>query len=64
MLTTAPQAAGVIHTDFEKDLFVPKLLLTKIVQYGSRSKEAGKFKVEGKENVVKDGDVMHFRFNV
>jgi ribosome-binding ATPase YchF (GTP1/OBG family) len=51
----------VIHTDFEKDLFVPKLL-TK-VQYGSK-KEAGKFKVEGKEYVVKDGDVMHFRFNV
>jgi ribosome-binding ATPase YchF (GTP1/OBG family) len=43
--STAPQAAGVIHTDFEKDLFVPKLL-TK-VQYGSK-KEAGKFKVEGK----------------
>jgi ribosome-binding ATPase YchF (GTP1/OBG family) len=66
MLSTAPQAAGVIHTDFEKDLFVPKLLLTKISFSGSEAKckEAGKFKVEGKEYVVKDGDVMHFRFNV
>jgi ribosome-binding ATPase YchF (GTP1/OBG family) len=55
----------VIHTDFEKDLFVPKLLLRRFVQYGSEAKckEAGKFKVEGKEYVVKDGDV-HFRFNV
>jgi ribosome-binding ATPase YchF (GTP1/OBG family) len=63
--STAPQAAGVIHTDFEKDLFVPKLL-TNFVQYGSEAKckEAGKFKVEGKKYVVKDGDVMHFRFNV
>jgi ribosome-binding ATPase YchF (GTP1/OBG family) len=54
----------VIHTDFEKDLFVPKLLLTKI-SFSTVQKQnvkAGKFKVEG--NVVKDGDVMHFRFNV
>jgi ribosome-binding ATPase YchF (GTP1/OBG family) len=45
---------------------VPKLLLRDFVQYGSEAKckEAGKFKVEGKEYVVKDGDVMHFRFNV
>jgi ribosome-binding ATPase YchF (GTP1/OBG family) len=53
--STAPQAAGVIHTDFEKDLFVPKLLLEDFVQYGSEAKckEAGKFKVEGKSMSLK-----------
>jgi ribosome-binding ATPase YchF (GTP1/OBG family) len=63
MLTTAPQAAGVIHTDFEKDS-CRSYCLRRFVQYGSEAKckEAGKFKVEGKEYVVKDGDVI--RFNV
>jgi ribosome-binding ATPase YchF (GTP1/OBG family) len=63
--STAPQAAGVIHTDFEKFIRA-EIVRTSFVQYGSEAKckEAGKFKVEGKEYIVKDGDVMHFRFNV
>jgi ribosome-binding ATPase YchF (GTP1/OBG family) len=64
---TAPQAAGVIHTDFEKGFIRAEVISYEdFVQYGSEAKckEAGKFKVEGKEYVVKDGDVMHFRFNV
>jgi GTP-binding protein YchF len=64
---TAPQAAGVIHTDFEKGFIRAEVM--KYVDYttlGSEQavKEAGKFKVEGKEYVVEDGDIMHFRFNV
>jgi ribosome-binding ATPase YchF (GTP1/OBG family) len=53
--STAPQAA-VIHTDFEKDLFVPRLYLMKIMLLTvpeAKAKEAGKFKVEGKEYIVK-----------
>ncbi len=64
---TAPQAAGVIHTDFEKGFIRAEVIAyDDYVQYGSESKvkEAGKMRVEGKEYVVKDGDVMHFRFNV
>jgi len=64
---TAPQAAGVIHTDFEKGFIRAEVISYEdFVHYGSEAKckEAGKFKVEGKEYVVKDGDVMHFRFNV
>ena len=64
---TAPQAAGVIHTDFEKGFIRAEVIAYEdFVQYGSEAKckEAGKFRVEGKEYVVKDGDVMHFRFNV
>jgi GTP-binding protein YchF len=64
---TAPQAAGVIHTDFEKGFIRAEVIAYEdFVQYGSEAKckEAGKFKVEGKEYIVKDGDVMHFRFNV
>ncbi|WP_166926472.1 redox-regulated ATPase YchF [Flavobacterium poyangense] len=64
---TAPQAAGVIHTDFEKGFIRAEVISYEdYVQYGSeaKAKEAGKFKVEGKEYIVKDGDVMHFRFNV
>ena len=64
---TAPQAAGVIHTDFEKGFIRAEVIsFEDFVHYGSEAKckEAGKFKVEGKEYVVKDGDVMHFRFNV
>ncbi|MGV3631925.1 MAG: redox-regulated ATPase YchF [Bacteroidota bacterium] len=64
---TAPQAAGVIHTDFEKGFIRAEVM--KYEDYttlGSESavKDAGKFKVEGKEYVVQDGDIMHFRFNV
>lgn len=63
----APQAAGVIHTDFEKGFIKAEVfhcedmfnLLTE-----AKIKEAGKFRIEGKEYEVKDGDVMHFRFNV
>ncbi len=64
---TAPQAAGVIHTDFEKGFIRAEVISYEdFIHYGSEAKckEAGKFKVEGKEYVVKDGDVMHFRFNV
>ncbi len=64
---TAPQAAGVIHTDFEKGFIRAEVIAyDDYVQFGSEAKvkEAGKFRVEGKEYVVKDGDVMHFRFNV
>jgi ribosome-binding ATPase YchF (GTP1/OBG family) len=64
---TAPQAAGVIHTDFEKGFIrAETIAYDDYVQFGSESKvkEAGKMRVEGKEYVVKDGDVMHFRFNV
>jgi len=64
---TAPQAAGVIHTDFEKGF-----IRAEVISYedydnlGSEHaiKEAGKMRVEGKEYVVQDGDIMHFRFNV
>ncbi len=64
---TAPQAAGVIHTDFEKGFIRAEVMAyADFVEYGSEAKvkEAGKLRVEGKEYVVKDGDVMHFRFNV
>lgn len=64
---TAPQAAGVIHTDFEKGFIRAEVIAyNDYVQYGSETKvkEAGKMRVEGKEYIVKDGDVMHFRFNV
>ncbi len=64
---TAPQAAGVIHTDFEKGFIRAEVIrYDDFVKYGSENacKEAGKLSVEGKEYVVGDGDVMHFRFNV
>ena len=64
---TAPQAAGVIHTDFEKGFIRAEVIAYEdFVSYGSEAKvkEAGKMRVEGKEYIVKDGDVMHFRFNV
>ncbi len=63
----APQCAGVIHTDFEKGFIRAEVINYKdFVHYGSEAavKEAGKMRVEGKEYVVEDGDVMHFRFNV
>ncbi|MFN5910268.1 MAG: redox-regulated ATPase YchF, partial [Bacteroidota bacterium] len=64
---TAPQAAGVIHTDFEKGFIRAEVMkYADFVTLGSEAavKDAGKFKVEGKEYVVEDGDIMHFRFNV
>ena len=64
---TAPQAAGVIHTDFEKGFIRAEVMkYNDFVEFGSEPavKEAGKFRVEGKEYVVEDGDIMHFRFNV
>lgn len=64
---TAPQAAGVIHTDFEKGFIRAEVIsFADYDTYGSESKvrEAGKLGIEGKDYVVKDGDVMHFRFNV
>ncbi|GAB2767696.1 redox-regulated ATPase YchF [Rhabdobacter roseus] len=63
----APQAAGVIHTDFERGFIRAEVIkLPDYQQYRTEAavKEAGKMSVEGKEYVVKDGDIMHFRFNV
>lgn len=65
--TKAPQAAGIIHTDFEKGFIRAEVIkYDDYVSYGSEAavKEAGKMAVEGKDYVVEDGDVMHFRFNV
>jgi GTP-binding protein YchF len=64
---TAPQAAAVIHTDFEKGFIRAEVIAYEdfIACKGEQgAKEAGKMRLEGKEYVVKDGDVMHFRFNV
>jgi GTP-binding protein YchF len=64
---TAPQAASVIHTDFEKGFIRAEVIkYSDYVTYGTEAKvkEAGKLSVEGKEYIVQDGDVMHFRFNV
>ncbi|MFD0991844.1 redox-regulated ATPase YchF [Tenacibaculum geojense] len=64
---SAPQAAGVIHTDFEKGFIRAEVIsYDDYVTYGTEAKvkEAGKMRVEGKEYIVADGDVMHFRFNV
>lgn len=64
---TAPEAAGVIHTDFEKGFIKAEVVgFNEFVQYKGEqgAKEAGKLRLEGKEYIVKDGDVMHFRFNV
>jgi GTP-binding protein YchF len=63
----APQCAGVIHTDFEKGFIRAEVIKYEdYITYASESagKEAGKMSVEGKEYVVRDGDIMHFRFNV
>lgn len=64
---TAPQAAGVIHTDFEKGFIRAEVTSYEdFIQYNGEhgAKEAGKLRLEGKDYIVKDGDVMHFRFNV
>jgi len=63
----APQCAGVIHTDFEKGFIKAEVIgFTDYLQYKSEAacREAGKLRIEGKEYIVKDGDIMHFRFNV
>ena len=65
--TSAPEAAGVIHTDFEKGFIRAEVIsFADYVSFGSEAKvkEAGKMRVEGKNYIVKDGDVMHFLFNV
>jgi GTP-binding protein YchF len=64
---TAPQAAGVIHTDFERGFIRAEVIAFEeyVKNKGEQgSKEAGKMRLEGKEYIVQDGDVMHFRFNV
>jgi ribosome-binding ATPase YchF (GTP1/OBG family) len=64
---TAPQAAGVIHTDFEKGFIRAEVIAYEdfIAYRGEQgAKEAGKLRLEGKEYIVREGDVMHFRFNV
>lgn len=63
----APQAASVIHTDFEKGFIKAEVIgYDDYLQYGSEAacREVGKLRIEGKEYLVKDGDIMHFRFNV
>ncbi len=63
----APQAAGVIHTDFERGFIKAEVIaFDDRIKYGTEAacREAGKLRIEGKEYVVSDGDVMHFRFNV
>lgn len=64
---TGPQAAGVIHTDFEKGFIRAEVIsYADYIQYKGEAgaKEAGKWRLEGKEYIVHEGDVMHFRFNV
>ena len=64
--TTGPGAAGVIHTDFEKGFIRAETIAYDdyVANNGEAgAREAGKFRLEGKDYVVKDGDVMHFRFN-
>lgn len=63
----APQAAGVIHTDFERGFIKAEVIAyDDFVKYGSEAacRDNGKLRIEGKEYIVKDGDIMHFRFNV
>jgi ribosome-binding ATPase len=64
---TAPQAAGVIHTDFERGFIRAEVIAyDDFIKFKGEAgaKEAGKLRLEGKEYIVKEGDVMHFRFNV
>ena len=64
---TAPQAAGVIHTDFERGFIRAEVIsYDDFIACGGEqgAKEAGKLRLEGKDYIVKDGDVVHFRFNV
>jgi GTP-binding protein YchF len=65
--STAPQTAGVIHTDFEKGFIRAEIIgYDNFVEFNGEqgAKEAGKWRLEGKDYIVKDGDVIHFRFNV
>ena len=65
--STAPQAAGVIHTDFERGFIRAEVIAyADYIAYRGESgaREAGKLRLEGKEYIVHEGDVMHFRFNV
>ena len=65
--STAPQAAGVIHTDFEKGFIKAETISYQdYVDYKGEEgcKNAGKLRLEGKDYIVKDGDIFHFRFNV
>ncbi len=65
--STGPQAAGAIHTDFEKGYIrAETIAFNDFIAAGSevKAKEAGKMRAEGKDYIVKDGDIMHFRFNV
>jgi ribosome-binding ATPase YchF (GTP1/OBG family) len=65
--STAPQAAGVIHTDFEKGFIKAEIYhCTDLFELESEQKikELGKLRIEGRDYIVQDGDVVHFRFNV
>jgi len=65
--TRAPQAAGKIHTDFERGFIRAEVIsYNDFVEYGTmlKAKEAGKVRMEGKDYIVKDGDIIHFKFNV
>lgn len=64
---TAPECAGIIHTDFQKGFIRAETVgYDDLVEAGNeaKAKEAGKVRLEGKEYIMKDGDVVHFRFNV
>ncbi|MDG2099055.1 MAG: DUF933 domain-containing protein, partial [Glaciecola sp.] len=64
---TAPNGAGVIHTDFEKGFIRAEVIAyDDFIEFKGESgaKDAGKWRLEGKDYIVKDGDVIHFRFNV
>ena len=64
--TPAPKAASVIHTDFEKNFIRVEAVSCKdFIEYGSaeKCKEKGKLRIEGKDYIIKDGDVLHFRVN-
>jgi ribosome-binding ATPase YchF (GTP1/OBG family) len=64
---TAPQAAGIIHSDFEKGFIKAEVIkYDDFIKYGSEAacRENGKLSIEGKDYIVQDGDIMHFRFNV
>ena len=65
--TTAPEAAAVIHTDFQKGFIRAEIIgYEDFIKYQGEqgAKDAGRWRLEGKEYIVQDGDVIHFRFNV
>ena len=65
--STAPEAAGKIHTDFQKGFIKAEIISYEdYIKFGSESsaKENGKLRLEGKEYIVQDGDIIHFKFNV